>query len=104
MKPSLSTWLLAVSLSLPGAALANDSDNIKLVTTGQITSVDAKHNTFQFKFRLDQPGFNRAANRQYPGGRRQGGIGGRHGRIGGYPGRPGGLADDMKEVKVFVSD
>jgi hypothetical protein len=100
----ISAFLFGFWLASPAVSLPNDAENIKLVTTGQVSNVDAKHKTFQFKFRLDQPsGFNRPVNR-YPAGRR-GGIGGRRGRIGGYPGRPGiPVPDDMKEVKVYVSE
>jgi hypothetical protein len=61
-------WLLSVALLSPVAAvLANDADSVKLVTTGQITSIDSKHQTFQFKFRLDQPPqFARATGQPYP--------------------------------------
>jgi hypothetical protein len=102
-------WLLALILISPCAFSANDSDNIKLVTTGQIKSIDTKHKTFQFLFRLDErPQFNRGQNRPpFSGpGRRGGG----RGRIGGYPGRTqprpndGAVTVEGKEVKVFVSD
>jgi hypothetical protein len=99
-------WLLTVTLIWPVAALlANDADSVKLVTTGQITGIDAKHQTFQFKFRLDQPPqYARPVGQPYP---RRGGIGGRPRRGGGYPSRTpngGQSIDDRKEVKVFTSD
>jgi len=99
-------WLLALVLIPPAILSANDTDNIKLVTTGQIRNIDTKHKTFQFVFRLDErPQFNRGGNRPpYSGGRRAGG----RGRIGGYPGRGpqqgGGATVNAKEVKVFITD
>jgi len=86
-----------------GALAGDDSDSVKLVTTGRIEKVDTKHKTFQFKFNLDQPQFGRVAARPYPGG-----MGRRRGRIGGYPGGyprgPNSAPDNTMEVKVFVSD
>jgi hypothetical protein len=102
-------WLLAFVFSSPIFTSANDTDNIKLVTTGQIKSIDTKHKTFQFIFRLDdRPQLNRGQNRPpFSGPPRRGGG---RGRIGGYPGRTqprpngGGTVVEAKEVKVFVSD
>jgi hypothetical protein len=86
--------------------VADDFESVKLVTTGRVEKVDAKHKTFQFKFNLDQPQFGRGAARPYPypGGR----TGGRRGRLGGYPGgyprSPNSVPDNTMEVKVFVSE
>jgi hypothetical protein len=83
---------------------ADDSDAIKLVTTGQVEKVDAKHKTFQFKFYLDPSQVPRRPPQAspYPGR-----MGGRRGRMGGYPGRrpfPNQPPDNSMEVKVYVSD
>src|SRR5215468_5640558 len=82
-------FLIAIGLRSAYGAPNDGEANVKLVTTGQIQKVDAKNKTFQFKFRLDQPQYNRAGARPFPpGGGRRGGIGGRRGRIGGYPRGP----------------
>ena len=92
-------WLILVRI-----AAADDSDFVKLVTTGQVEKVDAKHKTFQFKFFLDPSEIRRPVQpAPYPGGR----IGGRRGRMGGYPGGrpyPNTPPDNSMEVKVYVSD
>lgn len=83
-------------------AAAEDTDSVKLVTTGRIEKVDTKHKTFQFKFTMDPAeGARRPVqNSPYPGR-----MGGRRGRMGGYPGTsPPNAYDNTKEVKVFVSD
>ena len=50
------TVLLIASAGLWNVyAGSNDSEGVKLVTTGLVEKVDAKHMTFQFKFYLDQP-------------------------------------------------
>ena len=96
----MQAWILVFALALVG--MPNDLESIKLVTTGEIRKIDAKNKTFQFKFRLDQPQFNRAARTYPPGGGRRGGIYGRRGRRG-YPPAAAQL-DDSMEVKVFVSE
>jgi len=78
-----------------------DTENVKIVTTGEVRKIDDKEKTLQFKFKLDQPSAYRG---QQPLGRR-GGVYGR--RRGGYPGGnrapvPAAV-DDSKEVKVFTS-
>jgi hypothetical protein len=81
------------------AAAADDSDFVKLVTTGQVEKVDARHNTFQFKFYLDPSEVpRRTSPPPYPGR-----MGGRRGRIGGYP-YPNRPPDNSMEVKVYVSE
>jgi hypothetical protein len=80
---------------------STDTENVKIVTTGEVRKIDDKEKTFQFKFKLDQPTAYRG---QQPAGRR-GGVYGR--RRGGYPGGnrapvPAAV-DDTKEVKVFTS-
>ena len=78
---------------------STDTENVKIVTTGEVRKIDDKEKTFQFKFKLDQPAYRG----QQPIGRR-GGVYGR--RRGGYPGgnrAPVPAADDTKEVKVFTS-
>jgi hypothetical protein len=98
----LHSWLVVLLVVASGLwnvdAASDDSEGVKLVTTGLVEKVDAKHKTFEFKFYLDQP---RVTVRQnpYPGGRM-----GRRGRIGGYPGRNFPPPDNSMEVKVFVSE
>jgi hypothetical protein len=77
---------------------STDTENVKIVTTGEVRKIDDKEKAFQFKFKLDPPQAYRG-----PVGRR-GGVYGR--RRGGYPGgnrAPVPAADDTKEVKVFTS-
>jgi len=94
-------WVVVLLIAAGGLwnvyAASDDSEGVKLVTTGLVEKVDAKHKTFEFKFYLDQP---RVTVRQnpYPGGRM-----GRRGRIGG-PGRTFPPPDNSMEVKVFVSE
>ena len=85
-------WIVLFAFVFAGAP--SDTENVKLVTTGEVRKIDTKSKTFQFKFRLDQPISRPQA---YPsvGGRR--GYGRR-----GYP--PAGPVDDSMEVKVFVSE
>jgi hypothetical protein len=93
------SWLILVQM-----AAADDSDSVKLVTTGQVEKVDAKRKTFQFKFYLDPSEIARRPVQQapYPGR-----VGGRRGRMGGIPGGtpyPNRPPDNSMEVKVYVSD
>ena len=83
-----------------------DSDRAELVTTAEITKVDAKKKTLQVK-ELVQPtrngrrdgGSQRSRNGGYGGGRRRnGGIGSPGGRTGG-----GGATPQAKEYKVWVT-
>jgi hypothetical protein len=92
-------WLFVLAFALAG--MPNDVEGVKLVTTGEVRKIDAKNQTFQFKFRLDEPQFNRAVRPYPPGGGRRGGVYGRRGRRG-YP--PPVQVDDDKEVKVFISE
>jgi hypothetical protein len=86
-------------LTLVLAAGADDSDFVKLVTTGLVEKVDGKHNSFQFKFYLDPSEVpRRPLPPPYPGR-----MGGRRGRIGGYP-YPNRPLDNSMEVKVYVSE
>jgi len=80
---------------------STDTENVKVVTTGEVRKIYDKEKTFQFKFKLDQPVPYRG---QQPNSRR-GGVYGR--RRGGYPGGnrapvPSAV-DDTKEIKVFTS-
>ncbi len=103
-REAIGVILLAMSIlgsrSIQGQS--TDTENVKIVTTGEVRKIDDKDKTFQFKFKLDQPP---SSNRpqQSPigrgGGRRRGGIG--------YPGGnrapvPAAV-DDTKEIKVFTS-
>jgi hypothetical protein len=88
-----------VSRSIHGQS--TDTENVKIVTTGEVRKIDDREKTFQFKFKLDQPAYRQ----QQPVGRR-GGVYGRRRGGGGYPGgnrAPVPAADDTKEVKVFTS-
>ena len=103
-KEVIGVILLAMSIvgspSIQGQS--TDTENVKIVTTGEVRKIDDREKTFQFKFKLDQPpAYSRA---QLPpigrgGGRRRGGMG--------YPGGnrtpipP--AADVTKEIKVFTS-
>ena len=83
-------------------AVDRDTDNVRLVTTGEILKIDSKKKTFEFKIILDA--FPRNG-RGYggPGGGRGGRMGGR----GPVPGRyPGGNVQYIPtlEVKVFTSE
>ena len=104
MKKLATYTVLSLLWLIPGPIkAADDTDSIKLVTTGQVEKVDTKHKTFQFKFYLDPSQTTRRTpqNSPYPGR-----MGGRRGRIGGYPGQPfpNTPPDNSMEVKVFVSD
>jgi hypothetical protein len=98
--------LAAISGVRVGYSQTSNTENVRIVTTGEIRKIDDKNKTFQFK--LDQaPSFNRG---QQQGGRR-GGVGGGRGRRGGigYPGGnrgpvPTQTAEESKEVKVFTSE
>ncbi|HEY2382851.1 MAG TPA: hypothetical protein VGK48_16875 [Terriglobia bacterium] len=97
-------FTITLSLAEIWTIAADDTDSIKLVTTGRVEKIDTKHKTFQFKFTMDAgDGARRPVqNAPYPGR-----GGGRRGRGGGFPGRtpfPNAASDNSKEVKVFVSD
>jgi hypothetical protein len=84
-----------------------DTDNIRLVTTGEIIKIDSKKKTFEFKIILDA--FPRNG-RGYggPGGSRSGRMGGRGPFPGRYPGGTRGRGNvqyiPTLEVKVFTSE
>jgi hypothetical protein len=89
-------WSIAVL-----GAENKDTDNVRIVTTGEIIKIDAKKKTFDFRITLDS----------FPtGGRYGGGYPGRRGgRMGGRgqfpgPGRSNGRYVPVLEVKVFTSD
>jgi hypothetical protein len=114
MDLSLGRVTAVAALALIGAlslhAQTGDTENVKIVTTGEIKKIDDKNKTFQFKFNLDLPPFvNRGPVNQPPqGGGRPGGMGGRRRGGIGYPGGnryPAPAAvENSKEVKVFTSD
>ena len=87
-------------------AADRDTDNVRLVTTGEILKIDSKKKTFEFKIILDA--FPR--NGRGYGGPVGGGRGGRMGGRGPFPGRyPGGARGNVQyiptlEVKVFTSE
>jgi len=70
-------FTIALCLSQVWVADADESDSVKLVTTGRIEKIDTKHKTFQFKFTMDPgQGVRRPVqNSPYPGQN-----GGRRGR------------------------
>src|SRR4051812_15798861 len=90
--------ILFIAVVVSAAGLAQDADNVRIVTTGQIVKVDSKKKTFQFRITLDE----------FPRGRGFGGPRGRGGRGGPVPGGNQAPGDAQYvptiEVKVFVSD
>src|SRR5215475_9918608 len=76
---------IAAALIVPWMSIAadkdKDTDNVRLVTTGEILKVDSKKKTFEFRIVLDE------FPRGFYGGR-GGGRGGRMGGRGRFPGPP----------------
>ena len=89
-------------LSIPVRAADNESDNVRLVTTGEILKIDAKKKTFEFRVSLDS--FPRGGYRGRRGG--SGRMGGRGRFPGGYPGggRGNPQSSPTLDVKVFTSE
>jgi hypothetical protein len=97
--------LLVATASLRLLADDDDSDRIKIVTSGEVRKIDLKKKTFEFKIDLDQPvGFVRPANRN-PGPVGRGGRRGPYGR-GPYGRGPVRVPapETSIEVKVYVSE
>ena len=93
---------LVLLLAILNAApfLAQESEHVKIVTTGQIRKLDAKKKVFELMITLDAM----PPQRSNRGGGR-GGRGGRGGFPGGQPqGRGGQEPIPVVESKVFVTD
>ncbi len=109
LKPVLTLIATTILLNIPWTVVVaadESSENVRLVTTGEILKVDTKNKTFEFRIVLDAS-FRRGGG--YGGrnsGRRSGGMGGR----GRFPGRfPGGLPGNgpyvpTLDIKVFTSE